>query len=127
MSYELKDRHERTLRKYNLTEEQWHALLEACHHHCPGCRKPFSSTRLPCVDHDHVEGLVRGLLCTSCNYAVGERHDDAGWFERIAAYLHSPPAVAIIGEVFVPGSIGAFRQSGQAAFHDPETDCDWDD
>ena len=26
------------------------------------CRKPFSSTRLPCIDHRHEDGLDRGLL-----------------------------------------------------------------
>lgn len=112
MTAAIADRHERTLRKYGLSEEQWHALLEACSNHCSGCAKPFSSTRLPCVDHDHVTGLVRGLLCTACNYAVGERHDNATWFARIAAYLTTPPALAVIGEVYVPGSIGAHRQRG---------------
>jgi hypothetical protein len=103
------ERFTRICRKYNLTEEQWYALLDACHHHCPGCLKPFSSTRLPCVDHDHEDGLVRGLLCTACNYAVGERHDNADWFGRIFDYLTQPPAILVIGKVYVPNSIGAHR------------------
>lgn len=109
MSLAAKDRHERLLKKYNLTEEQWSALITSCNNHCPACCKKFSSTRLPCVDHNHETGLVRGLLCTACNYAVGERHDEADWFARIAVYLNNPPAPAVIGEVYVPHSIGAFR------------------
>jgi len=114
MSLAAKDRHERQLKRYNLTEVQFEALLEACHHHCPACAKPFSSTRLPCVDHCHETGLVRGLLCTSCNYAVGERHDNGDWFMRVAQYLVTPPAPAIIGNVYVPGSIGEFRSQLEA-------------
>lgn len=100
----LEQRHNRLLLKYNLTEEQWEKLIGD--NHCPACRKPFSSNRLPCVDHDHTTGLVRGILCTACNYAIGDRHDKVDWFARVASYLATPPALALIGRVFVPGSIG---------------------
>lgn len=102
------DRHEHQLIKYGLNQGQWQLLLKAMPV-CPACRKPWSSTRLPCVDHRHADGLVRGLLCTSDNYDIGTHHDNAEWFARVAGYLAQPPAVTVLGEVWVPGSIGEHR------------------
>lgn len=94
-------------RDHGLTDEQWHAILVACGWHCPACGKPFSASRPPACDHDHLTGLVRGALCLNCNYAIGERHDMREWFANVATYLESPPAVAVIGKVYQPGSPGA--------------------
>ena len=77
---------------------------------CCLCRKRFSRTRLLALDHRHLDGLVRGVPCSPCNERLGVNHEDAGWFARAAAYLTSPPAVKIIGEHYVPGSLGAARQ-----------------
>lgn len=105
------ERHERQLRKYGLTETVWQAMWEACDGHCPICTKPFSSTRLACVDHSHVTGRVRGLLCTACNYFIGEMHDDAAKLQRAADYLkRGELAPKVWG--WVPGSIGAAREAG---------------
>lgn len=42
------------------------------------------------VDHCHSSGLVRGLLCTSCNTAEGLTNSSA-----FAAYRERPPAVIL--------------------------------
>lgn len=94
-------------RLYNLVVEQYARLLGAQREKCAVCCKRFSRTRPPVVDHDHLSGLVRGLLCGPCNYELGLRHDDAEWFRRAADYLENPPAVAVIGRVYVPNSPGA--------------------
>ena len=39
------------------------------------------------VDHDHKTGLVRGLLCNSCNVALGHLGDDHDLAHRAAHYL----------------------------------------
>lgn len=101
------DRHHRILRKYGLTDTQYQVLLGRSH--CPLCLKPYANNRLPCIDHDHHSGLVRGILCADCNYAIGARHDNAAWFRRAADYLDQSPAPDLIGHHFVPGSIGASR------------------
>lgn len=101
------ERIERIKRLYGLSEQQWQALIESGK--CPLCLKLYASNRLPAADHRHVDGLVRGALCVSCNYDLGVHHDNAGWLRRAADYLDNPPALALIGEVYVPGSIGEHR------------------
>lgn len=89
-----------TLKKYGITEEDYNVLLEKQEGRCAICRcwphenkgKGYQSlgdkgwARLA-VDHDHLTGIVRGLLCINCNLAVGYLADDAGRAEALADYL----------------------------------------
>lgn len=42
-----------------------------------------------CVDHDHLTGAVRGLLCSSCNSAIGLFHESVASLAAAIAYLDS--------------------------------------
>jgi hypothetical protein len=68
-------------RLYGLSPEQFERLLVVQGDRCalPGCDGQPTD-----VDHDHITGRVRGLLCRRCNVAVGfvEKHGAA-----VAAYL----------------------------------------
>lgn len=80
-----------THRSYNISCEQFDALLIDAQFACQICR----TTDQPlCIDHDHSLGwwAVRGLLCHPCNVRLG-------WVDNgrraatpaEAAYLASPP------------------------------------
>ena len=81
--------------KYGLTVHQFDVLYRTCGGLCPGCGNHMMLHRVPgdshwcCVDHDHVTGEVRGLLCHRCNTAIGMMNDDAQTAANLAAYLSS--------------------------------------
>ena len=78
------------LRKYDLTEEQYQSLLEQQNGCCAICGSQTAGRKAAqhfCVDHDHTTGETRGLLCHSCNLAVGHLKDSPGLCHAAANYL----------------------------------------
>lgn len=55
--------------KYGLTEDAYKALYESQKGVCKICGN--EDFRKLVVDHDHITGRIRGLLCTSCNVGLG--------------------------------------------------------
>ncbi len=54
---------------------------------CAICKK--KRKRWLCVDHCHRTGKIRGLLCTSCNAALGSFEDDPHTTQVAADYLRA--------------------------------------
>src|SRR4051794_1976907 len=50
---------------------------------CPICRSAAPAH----VDHDHVTGVVRGILCADCNTGMGQLRDDPWVVRRAIEYL----------------------------------------
>lgn len=55
-------------RLYNLTMEDYEAMVVAQDGKCAICRQP---DRELVVDHSHESLKVRGLLCRHCNFIIG--------------------------------------------------------
>lgn len=85
---------------YGLTGEQYWVLYEAQGGCCYLCRRATGKSKRLAVDHDHKTGIVRGLLCKTCNYnIIGYARDNVDYFARCIEYLNDPPAVRLFGEI----------------------------
>lgn len=79
----------RTLRAYGLTHADWDALVRKQKDRCAICRtsRPGGRGERWHIDHDHVTGRVRGLLCHRCNMGVGFFRDDPEIIKAAARYV----------------------------------------
>lgn len=76
-------------KKYNLTINKVNALLIKQNGKCRICQtliKDCSNTKIH-VDHDHITGHVRGILCRFCNTGLGNFRDKAEILRAAAEYL----------------------------------------
>lgn len=99
----------RLRREYNLTLEEYKRILKFQNNACAICKRPSSTMRMqPAVDHCHFSGLVRGLLCMTCNRALGKFQDSIIKLKAAVAYLESPPTIAALGRevLAAPGRVG---------------------
>lgn len=86
----IRDRR-KLLKRYNLTVEQFDAMYEAQERRCGVCAYEFDRTKqgqfYPHIDHDHATGIVRGLLCSRCNTALGLLRDNPAILTLARLYL----------------------------------------
>lgn len=80
------------LRRYGVTADEHAAMIDAQGNRCAICGEPpqpsgvRAAARLH-VDHDHVTGAVRSLLCNRCNQGIGYFKDDPALFRAAAEYI----------------------------------------
>ena len=61
---------------------------------CAICEATISpGGRRLCIDHDHNTKVIRGLLCTWCNQAIGQLRESPELFRKALFYLEKPPAL----------------------------------
>lgn len=77
------------LDSYKISLETYQALLERSDGRCEICRKPQQGPRAKhlFIDHDHVTGEIRGLLCHHCNMGIGYFRDSPDLMRQAAKYL----------------------------------------
>jgi hypothetical protein len=78
-------------REYGLTEEAFQVLVEVQNNKCAICRQDLGEGMNRCVDHDHVTGRVRGLLCRTCNLGLGYFKDSVQNLQSAQEYLNVGP------------------------------------
>ena len=77
-------------RNYGITLEDHSKMYEEQNGRCAICGNEGNGKwKKLCVDHCHTTGKIRGLLCKSCNIALGEFKDDPSIIEKAVLYLKS--------------------------------------
>jgi hypothetical protein len=77
---------------YRLSRGRYAEMLESQGGRCAVCGDAESArfngrVKRLAVDHDHVTGRVRALLCQRCNTVIGAAHEDTGLLAKAIAYL----------------------------------------
>ncbi len=75
-------------RKFGLSKAQYDSLLESQGGVCAICSSPPAGKRLA-VDHSHLTGEIRKLLCSRCNTGLGLFGDSPESLKKAAEYLIS--------------------------------------
>lgn len=73
-------------RTYGITLATYEELLRQQNGGCAVCHKKPQKRHLD-IDHCHKSGKVRGLLCASCNTALGHLQENATFFKAALVYL----------------------------------------
>lgn len=80
------------LKRYGITRQQYDQMFVEQKGLCKICQKiPSGRWDELCIDHDHVTGKVRGLICHNCNVGIGNFFDDPLLLEKAAEYLRKHP------------------------------------
>lgn len=77
-------------RKFGLEPGEFDEMLRTQMGCCAICLTDAPNGKGWCVDHDHETGRVRGILCHSCNVALGHLGDDPNRVRAALAYLEGP-------------------------------------
>jgi hypothetical protein len=91
------------MQTYGITADEYWAIYRYQLKTCAICQRATGVKKRLSVDHCHETGVVRGLLCSTCNSRVlGHLRDDVSALERAIDYLQEPPAVRVIGKRITP-------------------------
>lgn len=60
---------------FDITADEYEQMLKAQNGVCSICHKPNRDGKKLAIDHNHITGKVRGLLCRNCNIGIGFFND----------------------------------------------------
>lgn len=86
-SHRIASRRHAVRTKYGLDEAAYEDLLCYSDGKCFVCGAVPPKGRYHHIDHDHITGVVRGLLCHGCNVSLGHTKEDPEILRKLANYL----------------------------------------
>ena len=90
--YKIATRNRSIKRIFNIEPSEYRERLAEQNNLCFICGNPETSkykgkTKLLGIDHDHLTGRVRKLLCHNCNLMLGYSKDDPNVLRKAADYV----------------------------------------
>lgn len=74
---------------YGISIDEYNKMLDRQKGGCAVCgEKSKDGGKLLAVDHNHLNGKVRGLLCSNCNTAIGLLRENTGIMVNLIKYLY---------------------------------------
>lgn len=102
-------------REYGITEQCYSEMMARQGGVCAICmcterkrHRTGGAVRL-CVDHDHVTGNPRALLCSSCNVGLGSFQDKSRLLGAAAAYLNHYEALELAAAARAAGPEASYE------------------
>ena len=97
--YASKTREWRIFKEFGITVDEYNCMHDAQKGRCKLCGQPESSPgnslwgntgpRRLAVDHNHITNVIRGLLCSNCNRALGLFRDNCQLLRRAVIYIET--------------------------------------
>jgi len=88
-----KIRNRRIARVFGITTKDYDLMLESQGNRCAICDNSQNGRRFD-IDHNHITGKVRGLLCVKCNIGIGLFDSDENGSEilkKAVKYIEGAP------------------------------------
>lgn len=100
-------RNQELKKKFGITLAQYRLMLAEQNGVCAICSQPETAVRAGkikflAIDHCHSTGKVRGLLCQSCNQAIGHLNDDTARLRAAIEYIERHKAAPADAPNVVP-------------------------
>jgi hypothetical protein len=88
-SNDLCKKHYRASLKYKITTIELNNIFKASNGLCEICNQKCSVGDELSIDHDHVTGNIRGMLCRKCNAGIGLLQDSSEIILKAYNYISS--------------------------------------
>jgi len=73
--------------RYGITLKQKEQMIERQNGKCAICKENLDKGKHTCVDHNHVTGEIREILCKSCNILIGHSKENIEVLKNAVQYL----------------------------------------
>ncbi len=83
--YKIRKKGYRLKREYGISLDIFNSMKDEQNNKCKICKEVFVGQID--VDHCHITGQIRGLLCTHCNKGIGCLRDNITILESAIEYL----------------------------------------